>query len=174
MKDTYTIRTDLTWQEYYRLLLYTMARTKVIRVLFGFLTCIALLDGVLNIAVPGKNGVNFRDVLVPVLSLPLAPFLFFSGFGLLSALYVSKYKAHLITGINYTFTHWGMERTGHATDVSIPWRDFTRMKETKHFFLLYCFENKVATFEIIQKEKFGNAAERDEFRQFIQRNLSME
>ncbi|HEV3411731.1 MAG TPA: YcxB family protein [Puia sp.] len=169
--DTYTVTTDLTWQECYRLVLYNLVRTKGIRVIFSFVTCIAVLDGVLNIAVPGKKGVNLLEALVPVVAAPLITFLFFSGFGLLSALYVSKYKSHLIRGITYKFTHWGMERSGPASEASIPWRNFTRLKETKHFFLLYGYENNVGTFEIIQKEKFTSVTEQEEFIQFIQRNL---
>jgi hypothetical protein len=55
----------------------------------------------------------------------------------------------LLRGITYKFTHWGVERSGIVSDASIPWRNFTRLKETKHFFLLYGYETKVETFEVI-------------------------
>jgi hypothetical protein len=171
LQDTYTVTTGLTWQQYFRFVLYNLVKTKAIRVIFSFVTCIAVLDGVLKIVVPGKNGVNLPEALAPVIFAPLVVCLFFAGLGLLSALYVSKYKAGLIKGITYKFTHWGMEKTGPASNASIPWRNFTRLKETKHYFLLYGYENNVETFEIIQKEKFTSLAERDEFKQFIQQNI---
>lgn len=171
MRDTYTINTDLTWKQYFGLVLYTLARTKAVRVIFSFVTCIALLDAVLTIAAPGKNGVNWPQTLAPILLAPLAIAVFFSGFALLSAWYISAYKAHLIRGFTYTFTHWGMERRGLVTEASIPWRNFTRIKETRNFFLLYVYETKVETFEIIQKEKFPTEAEQAEFKEFIQRNI---
>ena len=118
LRDTYTVTTDLTWQQYFRLVLYNLVRTKAIRLIFSFVTCIAVLDSVLNIAVPGKNGVNLLEALAPIILAPLVLFLFFSGLGLLSAVYVSKYKAQLIKGITYKFSHWGMERTGQASDAS--------------------------------------------------------
>jgi len=77
LQDTYTVTTDLTCQQYFRLLLYTFVRTKAIRVIFCFVACIAVLDGILKIAVPGKNGVNLSEALAPVILAPLVPFLFF-------------------------------------------------------------------------------------------------
>ena len=62
---------------------------------------------------------------------------------------------------------------GLKSQASIPWRNFTRLKETKHFFLLYVPGENLENFEIIQKRNFSGPADCDEFNRFLQQNMPL-
>ncbi len=89
-------------------------------------------------------------------------------FAFFVCLYIYKSKSYLFNNISYDFTHWGVTRYGEKTEFSKPWRDITKMKETKAFFLLFIGN---ADFHIIQKRMFAGSEELNSFRQLLQENI---
>jgi hypothetical protein len=102
---------------------------------------------------------------------PVFLFLFFVVFMFLGALFVVRFKPYIIRGITYRFTHWGMERISTRTEATIPWRDFRSLKETTSFYLLNVRENNTDNVHVIQKSKFANSEEAEEFKAFVTGNF---
>ena len=89
-------------------------------------------------------------------------------FAFLGCLFIYKSKPYLFENISYEFTHWGVVRHGEKTEFSKPWRDITKIKETKAFFLLYVGN---ADFHIIQKRMFENDSSITEFRNLLKEHV---
>jgi hypothetical protein len=89
-------------------------------------------------------------------------------FSFFSCLYIYKRKRYLFNNVSYDFTHWGVVRNGAKTEFSKPWREITRFKETKAFFLLYAGSIDV---HIFQKRMFANTEELNDFRQLLLENI---
>jgi hypothetical protein len=173
MQDEFAVALDLSWAEYFRLSLYSLLRTKIFRVLIVFVSCIALLTGLLGFLAPGKNEPDIFRAIVQVIGAPLILFLFFFICILLGSLFIVKFKPKFIRGISYRFTHWGMDRTGVNSEINIPWRNFRRLKETRSFFLIYVRENKIDTIHAIQKRKFVDSDQAEEFKRFVESNMPL-
>jgi len=69
----------------------------------------------------------------------------------------------------YDFTNWGMVRHGEKTEFSQPWRNITKVKETKVFFL---FNIGVKDFHCIQKKMFTGEDEINSFRVFLKEKMT--
>jgi len=172
MQDTFTVAQDFSFAEYLRFSYYQLPRMKMVRRLFIFSTAIGLLSGLLGLFALGENEKLGVMLLVQSLMPPVFLFLFFFVFMFLGALFVVRFKPHIIRGITYRFTHWGMERIGTRTEATIPWRDFRSLKETASFYLLHVRENNTDNVHVIQKSKFANSEEAEQFKAFVTGNLA--
>ncbi len=177
MQDTFTVTQDFGFGEYLNFSLYLLPRTKMIRRLAIYLTCLGILVGLLSLPGAGSNKTIDLGVITQSF-LPLAGLLlFFLLFYPLFVLYIVRFKPHIIRGITYRFTHWGMERIGTKTEATIPWRDFQKLKETKSFILLYVKEtvkeNKVDNIHVIQKRMFASPEAAREFQEFLNYRLPL-
>jgi hypothetical protein len=99
VQDTYTLNLDLNWKEYFRLVLYVMKQTKIIRVLFAFLIAIGLLNIFIKALAPGKSGFNPLESISEAILTPVSVFLFFFVFALLGSILIVNFKPHLVRGI---------------------------------------------------------------------------
>ncbi|HEX9513971.1 MAG TPA: YcxB family protein [Puia sp.] len=178
MRDTFTISHDFSFGEYFNLSLYQMFKTKMIRRLALFAIGIGLLAGLLGLWVPGNNETIKPFNLVGQFFLPLAAMVvLFTLFAFLTCLFIVRFKPHIIRGITYRFTHWGMERIGTKTEATIPWRDFQNLKETRSFFLLFVKEtvkeNRISNIHVIQKRMFTSPEDTREFQVFLDQNVPL-
>ena len=66
--------------------------------------------------------------------------------------------------MSYQFNHWGVIRHGDLTEFSKPWREVSKFKESKAFFLLYISNTD---FHIIQKKMINGSDEINKFRDIL-------
>ena len=171
MQDTFTVAQDFSFAEYLRFSYYQLPRMKMVRRLFIFSTVIGLLSGLFALLAPGEHETTGVVTLLQSFLPPVFLFLFLVVFMFLGALFVVRFKPHIIRGITYRFTHWGMERIGTRTEATIPWRDFRSLKETTSFYLLHVRENNTDNVHVIQKSKFANSEEAERFKTFVTGNF---
>jgi hypothetical protein len=89
----------------------------------------------------------------------------FSALILISCICVISYKP--ASKCHLSFYEDGVARTANGTTFSFPWQSFSKLTETKSFFLLY-----VSSFDahIIPKRIFTDNAEMESFKQFVRAN----
>jgi hypothetical protein len=159
MKDTYSFEQTFTGLQYVRLGLYTLSVNKYIRRLFIFIAIISISGAVLSFYAHGENEVVTTWSLISyAIGPPLSILLFFSVLVALVCLFMVKFKPDSINGVRYTFTHWGMERVARNGEITVPWRDFIRLKETKGFLFIYIKNDKLANAVTILKLNFKDPA----------------
>ena len=169
MPESYRFTQSLSWTEYVSISLYMLQRHRLIRRLFLFVFIIALLSSLLTLGAHGENEVvSAWSLLMPVIAGPLILAAFFVVVILLFSLFVVKFKPGLVKDIGFHFTHSGMARTAGKSDISIPWKDFEQMKETKNFIFLFARVNAVEHVYPIRKGNFGNALDLEEFKRFVE------
>ena len=174
MPESYRFTQSLSWTEYVSISLYMLQRHRLIRRLFLFVFIIALLSSLLTLGAHGENEVvSAYNLLVPVIAGPLILAALFVVMILLFSLFIVKFKQGLVKDIGFHFTHWGMERTAGKSDISILWKDFEQMKETKNFIFLFARVKAVEHVYPIRKANFGDAPSLEEFRRFADGKLSL-
>jgi hypothetical protein len=87
----------------------------------------------------------------------------------LLTLIIYRTKPHLFNNISYEFSHWGVTRDGERTEFAKPWRDITKYKESKIFFIIFAGIDP----HIIQKSMLGDAKKIDDFRIMLKSNISL-
>jgi hypothetical protein len=170
MQDTFVIPVDISLKEWYKSLFVLLPRSKAFKRVFVMITVINFL-GVFPLLVMG-NSLNVTDILT-CFAAPLSLFSFILLFMLLAGLFIKKFKPGLLRGSTYTFTHWGMEFAGFPRDVSIPWRQFRKLEETRSFILLYTRLNNHEAIHPLQKRMFAGEEEVEEFKKFVAQNLPL-
>lgn len=166
MQNSFIIRQDLTLKEFLISTLYYYFSGKLLKRFFIFLICLTFLNMFLSFATTSSNMalLTIFSSFAPIVILFVVVVIFAS----LICLYIYKNKPYLFSDVSYDFTHWGVIRHGEKTEFSKPWRDISKFKETKNFFLLYIGNND---FHIIQKKMFTNLNELDDFRQLLRENI---
>lgn len=150
-----------------------MVRHKYIRRLFIFLTIVGVLGVVTSILAPGERNTNaLVSYIMMMIGAPLIVFLFFTAFIFLFSLLIVKFKPHLVQGVTYKFTQWGIERSGQTSESTTPWRDFRNIKELKNFFILEFKEKGLDNAYAIKKGNFESKSDQIEFKDFIEYNFS--
>ena len=91
---------------------------------------------------------------------------------LLTSLHTAKKQPQYRNGLHYQFTHWGMEMTGGMKDLSIPWKQIQKIRETRFLLVLYIRQNNMAVPRPIFKKNIGTPQQAAELKTFIQQNLS--
>lgn len=167
MENSFTIRQDLTFSEFFSSALYYYLSGKSLKRFFLFLLGLSLLSMFLGFLTTSQS----VDIITIIST--FAPFiiLFLIGIIVISliCLYIYKSQPHLFKNVSYYFNHWGVVRHGEQTEFSKPWRDITKFKETKAFFLLYIGSTD---FHIIQKRIFENDKVMNDFRNLLNENLN--
>jgi YcxB-like protein len=92
-------------------------------------------------------------------------FIIIMAFIALTCSYIFKTQKHLFENVTYQFTDWGIARHGNRTEFSKPWKEVSKIVETKSFFL-FCFG--VSDYHIIQKRMFKDSSELIAFTQEIE------
>ena len=75
------------------------------------------------------------------------------------SVFIFIFYPNAVKNITYTFTHWGMEKTG-AKECTRQWSKFLKYHESKNFIFLYIDENNA---HVIQKRMFNNSDELENF-----------
>ena len=166
MHDFFKIRQDLTFGEFLSSTLYYCFSGRLLKRVLLFLIGLTLISMFLGFATTSKS-IDLATVLgsfVPIAILLLIVVIF----AFLICLYIYKSKPYLFDNVSYNFTHWGVVRHGERTEFSKPWREISKIKETKAFFLLYVGNTD---FHIIQKRMFTNLDELNDFRLLLQENV---
>jgi hypothetical protein len=83
-------------------------------------------------------------------------FIIIIAFIAMTCLFIFKTQNYLFENVTYQFTDWGITRHGRQTEFSKPWKEVSKIVETKSFFL-FCFG--VSDYHIIQKRMFNDSSE---------------
>ena len=108
------------------------------------------------------------EILSMLVSLAFIVVFFYLIFLVLSFLLI-KLKPHLFKNISYTFSDWGMIKSGKNLAFKRPWDKFVKWRETSSFFLLYISENDA---HAILKERL-HQNEVEELRQIIEKHMGL-
>ena len=156
MDNSFTIKQNLTFGEFLSATLYYYLSRKLLWRFFLLLIILGLLSILLGQITTSKalTAVDFIPVVAPLVILFLIAICF----------YIYKGKPYLFHNVSYDFTHWGVVRHGEKTDFSKPWRNISKIKETKAFFFIYVGKSD---FHIIQKRMFANMNELNDFRSLL-------
>ena len=161
MKDSFTIRQDLSFKEYLRSNLYFFFVSRRLRFYGLVLTAVSAYGSGSVTASKKIDLTAIVSVFVPILLMAavLALGIYFVS------LYLYRAKPYLFKEVSYEFTHWGIVRHGERTQFSKQWREITKVRESKNFFLFYAGMDA----HTIPKRVFSSPGELDAFRQFLKR-----
>jgi hypothetical protein len=166
MRDSFTVRQDLTFSDFFSSMMYYYFSGKLLKRIFLFIAGVIVFSMLLGIATT-SNGIDLLTLMSSFLPLLIVVLIVIAGVFFI-CLNIYKSKPYLFQNVSYDFTHWGVVRRGENTEFSKPWRDITKFKETKAFILLYVGNSDV---HIIQKKMFANGSELNDFRQLLQDNI---
>ena len=166
MKDSFTINQSLTLRETLSAIFYIFPRTKAFKRFSLFLTVIVIMSNILGVMTAPGSGSPQKSILEIVGTLG-AIIIIFSALVLVFCTCMYLIKPANFKNVIYHFTKTGVARTANDTTFSFPWRSFSKLTETKSFFLLY-----VSSFDahIIAKRIFTDNAEMESFKQFVRAN----
>ena len=173
MQETYTVKYDLTWSEYFNLSIYMLSRMRIIRRIVVLVPVICLISALLGNLAPGRNGPEGMRAYLSVLEAIVGVCGFFLVATLLMTAIVSLFKPDIIRGQSYRFSAAGMERITPAIQVTIPWTEFYAIRESRSFFWLHMRRNNVEQVHVVQKRMFPDGASAQEFKTYIERHLSL-
>jgi hypothetical protein len=84
------------------------------------------------------------------------------------SLFIYKNKSQFFENVSYTFDQRGIIKHVESQGVLRPWREISKFRETKSFFLVYISR---MDFHLIQKSKFNGSEELANFRTMLKRNV---
>ena len=166
MQDSFTIKQELTFRDFLSSTLYYYFSGKLLKRFFLVLIGVSTLSMILGVVTTSK-GIDLKTIVggfAPILILLLGVI----AFAFFTCLYIYRSKPYLFDNVSYDFTHWGIVRHGEKTEFSMAWRDISKIKESKAFFL-FCIGN--TDFHIIQKRMFANSEELSDFKQLLRGNI---
>lgn len=167
MKDSFTIDQHITLKEFINFTLYSYVHSRRIKsffLLILLLDLVALVFGLLTGLTNFNSEVVF-NMLTPLILLPVLLVIF----AVLVSLLIYTSRPYLFKNVSYDFTHWGIIRNGEKTEFSKPWREITRYKETKSYFIFYIGNADV---HFVQKKMFNDANELADFAFFLKDRMS--
>jgi hypothetical protein len=163
MQDAYTIRYDPTWPEFYYFSLVTLFYMKFIRGLVMLVAICALLSslfGMLTSSVHQKAGMPaLLQVLLTVVALPLT----FAILALVLTIPLYVMRPEIVRGHTYRFSAAGQ--------FMIPWSAFSRIRESRSFFLLFVQQTNGQQIHFVQKRMFADEDSARAFRAFVELQL---
>lgn len=167
MQQTFNIPVDLTLKESLDSTFYIYRSSKRVRRYLLLFLIIMIISQTLGwIVSPGPLTItSVLTILVPMVFMGLFVSLFIAVF----STYIYKSRPYLFRNVNYEFTHWGVTRYGEKTSFSKPWREITRYRESKNFFILYVDK---MDFHVIQKRMFQDPFEEANFRDMLKENIT--
>lgn len=171
MRDSYIIRYDPTWPEFYYFSLVTLFYMKFIRGLVVLIAICGLLSSLLGMVTTHGHPKKGVQVLLELIgSVLLLPAILSVGVVVLSTpMYVMR--PDMVRGHTYRFSAAGMERITPGGQFSIPWSAFSRMGESRSFFMLFVQQNNGQQIHFIQKRMFADADAVQAFRAFVELQL---
>ena len=171
MQESYSVTQNLSFLEYVGLSLSMLPKHKLIKRLLIFISCVSILSAVLSLVAPGpREVVTASSLIIQATGPVLVIILFFFVSTLILGAIMVKLKPEILKGVTFTFTHWGMERVGAKSEISIPWKDFQDVKETKRFILLFVKEKNRNNIYAIKKASLDSPVFEDELIKFIDKN----
>jgi hypothetical protein len=163
-QDTFLIKLDLSFADYWRATCWMTVRMKIIRRFFLLSIALGVL-GLLSNTLLAPGEIQPWYVLVFVF---LMPVMFFGAFFLVAitvfGFFIYRSRVRYLKGASYRFTHWGIEKSGKGIESSTPWHQVTKVRESKSFLFLYISENDA---HIVQKSQFSSQQEWSEFMAMI-------
>lgn len=168
MKETFTINQDLKLKEVLNAYYYMIPRMRLIKKIFLFSFIAGIFTSVVELSSRIENSATWYIFIFRLLFLPSFLALFFFVFIFFAAVLMMKLKSDLFSNVTYRFTHWGMEKTGKGIDLTKPWSEFIKFRETNSFILLYITSDDA---HIIQKKMLNSNEELDSFKQFVSQHI---
>ena len=163
MLNSFTIKQDLTLKDFFSSTVYYYLSGRLLKRFFLFLTLLMLLSTFVG------PSTTFLETLITIF-VPIIILLLMVITGtFFICVFIYNSKPYLFKNVSYNFTHWGIVRHGERTEFSKPWREISKFKETKSFFLLYI---QKTDFHIIQKRMFNDANELNDFRILLKENIT--
>lgn len=170
MKETFTINQNLKLKEVLSAYYYIIPRMRLIKKIFLFGFIAGIFTSVVELSYRIENSTTWYIFIFRLLFLPSFLALFFFVFIFFAAILMMKLKPDLFSNVTYRFTHWGMEKTGKGINLTKPWREFIKFRETNNFILLYITSDDA---HIIQKKMLNSNEELDSFKQFISQHIKI-
>jgi len=171
MQDSYTIRYDPTWPEFYYFSLVTLFYMKFIRGLVLLVAVCGILSsllGMLTSSVHQKAGIPaLLQVLLTVVALPLI----FAILALVLTIPLYVMRPDIVRRHTIRFSPAGMERTSATGSFLIPWINITRIRESRSFFLLFVQQTNGQQIHFVQKRMFADEDSARAFRAFVELQL---
>ncbi len=167
MQNSFRINQDLTFQEFLSGTLYFCLSSKPFKTFFSLIIAFNVLTVLVQLAA-NPNSLSsdlFFTQVIPVLAILLFLLLLVFVF----CIFTYKSKSDIFKNVTYEFTHWGIIRNAVQYQFSKPWRDLTKFKESKAFFVLYFSDTD---FHLIQKKMFDDKKEVDRFRTMLIENAN--
>jgi|SRR5882724_10535961 len=162
-----TIHQDFTFREYSRGMLATFLRVKKVMIFFIVLPLVLALSPLLGYFTVANYTFGWRE-LAQIILIPIILFGLMCGLVFILSLAFFRSKPAMFKNIIFRFSGTGMIKSISGMEITRDWKDFTGLKETKSFFLLYISKTDA---HIIQKRLFGNQQEMDAFRDLLKANL---
>jgi hypothetical protein len=171
MQDSYIIRYDLTWMEYYNLSLALLFRQMVIRGIVIVVAVCALLSTLIRFADPLTHRTTVAPAFQALIVSAIGIVLFFvAGMGLFTGM-ISSLRPDIIRGHSYRFLPAGMERLTASEQFMIPWKAFRRIRESRSFFWLYVEQNNTRQTHVVQKRMLADEDSVRAFKRYIEEQM---
>jgi YcxB-like protein len=170
MKETFIINQELKLKEVLSAFYYLIPRMRLIKKIFLFSFIAGMMTSIVEFSSHTKNSTIWYIFIFRLLFLPSFLALFFFVFIFLAAVLMMKLKPDHFRNVTYRFTHWGMEKTGKGINLTKPWSEFIKFRETKNFILLYITNDDA---HIIQKKMLNSNEELESFKQFISQHIKI-
>lgn len=166
MKDTFILKQNLGLLEYVNATCYFALRMRNIQWIFFLVLALGLMSNFLGLVTGAK--VDWWNAILS----PVVTFVIFSFCGVIVlaiiCLLIRLFRPAHFKNVTYTFTHWGMEKSGEGFLFTRQWNKFTGFRESRNFFFLYISDNDA---HMLPKRLFANEDEVSEFRNFILEHL---
>ena len=168
MSQTFKVQQNITYSELLSASYYQISRMKIIRRFVLFPTLFNSIILVILTILSFSNGINWYQLIFQLISIPFFFIAFVFGLTTLGMTILKLTQPFRYQDNTYSFTHWGMEKTGNGVEFTRPWRNFLKFRESNNFIYLYISENDA---HIIQKRMFNDKYEEECFKQFVTENI---
>ena len=165
MQSSLRVSQNLTFQEFFSGTLYfcfssqLVKRAALLILAFNALSILVELEANPNSLTSDSLFTQVIPIIAMLLLLVLLVLVF--------CIFTYTNKSDIFKNVSYDFTHWGIIRNAVQSQFSKPWRDLTKVKESKGFFILY-FSS--IDYHLIQKRMIGDKREVDRFRTVLIEN----
>ena len=166
MFDTIAIPQRLSYKEFLYAMLYVFVSSRRIRMFFLLMIIIMSSSQLLGYLTAPKYDFGLASVFL-IAKVMVCMMLGGLTFVTILTFIVYRMQSHLFKNVSYEFSHWGITRDGEGTVFAKPWRDITRYKESKRFFVIYAGLDP----HIIQKSMLGDVERINIFRSMLEENI---
>jgi hypothetical protein len=166
MQFSFNVNQDLSFFEYFKGALYYF-NNKRFKIFIAIIFIFPLLSDIFALLTITNYRISLTSVFLSLIPIGILLLMAFT-ITLIVCSYFYNIKPQFFKNISYSFNHWGIIRNSEISGFSKPWREISKFKETKSFFLLYI---SGLDFHIVQKRKFNSSEDVANFRALLKENI---